>query len=181
VTETKDKGDGGIWIASTRTAPGSDLPSACLITWDGEGWYAATEDVRVTGVDLIEAATWANTMMVMAKLGLPTPQLSQFFGDAISKARKGREFGLPATIMLMPAGSTKRGKAVVLLMRGDKRAEVDSDVAVSMGQQWLEIAEAVDSDRVVVAALREMGTPDGIEALLFSKMFELRTAGAGPG
>lgn len=187
--EGKEEHD-GIWIASTRTAPGSDLPSACLITWNDRRWYASVEDVRATALDLIACAAWADVMLAMISLGLPKEQLGGFFGDLLHKTRQGRPFGTPSTFMLTPAGATRKKKrsgsprppervAVVLLERDGETGNADSDTARVIAAKWLEVAGGVDQDRTVVAALRATGAPDGFEALLFGKMFELRTAGQG--
>lgn len=174
-SETQEQGS--LRIESTRTAPGSDLPSACFIRWDEAGWYASTEDVVQTAVDMIEAAVYANMMLALVRLGMPAGSVSAFMSDVASK--RGRPFGLPSTILLTPAGSTKRDEAVVQLERGKQRAQLDGDTAMVTARQWLEVATGVDCDRVVVAALRAIGAPNGIEALIFSKMLEIRTAGQG--
>jgi hypothetical protein len=168
-----------LWIESTRTAPGSDLPSACLIRWRGESWYASVEDVRATAIDMIECAVYANTMLMMLGLGLPAKELSGFFGDMLHQVRGGRPFGLPSTVGLTPAGSSKRKLAVVLIGRDGRQGEVGSDAAITMARQWLEVAAGVGSDQVVVAALRALKTPADLETLVFGKMRELRTAGGG--
>lgn len=174
---TSDDTTTGIFIQSIRTIPGSDMPTGALITWDDETWMADIDDVRRTAMDMIECVVLAETMIGFIRLGLPAQQMSRFVADMVR--RTGRDmFGTTATMELTPTGSTKRKAASVRFERGKQVADIASDVVRTIAQQWLEIAEAVDSDRHIVTALRAINAPEGLEVLLFDEMFRRRTSAA---
>lgn len=172
---TSDDTNTSIFIQSIRTIPGSELPTGALIAWDTDTWMADIDDVRTTAMDMLECAVLAETMMGLIRLGLPAQQTSRFVSDMVR--RTGRQmFGTPSTFELTPTGSTKHKVSSVRFERGEQVADIGSDVVRGIAQQWLEIAEAVDSDRHIVAALRAVNAPDGLEVLLFDEMFRRRTA-----
>lgn len=166
-----DVDDEALWIESTRDPNGEPV---CLLTWGSLQWYADVAEVRKTAVDMVTCAASAEMMMLLvAKLELPGPVASRLLGDLISETRRDR-FGHLATVTMLPAGSTKTCDAVVLLRRGSKRGSVLAASARSMALQWLEAAEATESDQLVSEALSATGiTPDDQERL-FGYLRELR-------
>jgi hypothetical protein len=170
--------DDGIWIESTR---GPDDKPVCLITWGSMQWYAPVADVRVTALDLLTCAAYAEMAMhLKLALDLDAGTASALMSDLLSQQRS-EEFGTLSTITLMPAGSTKRRLAVVLLrrVRGGSGwdGEVDAAEARAMALRWLEVAEATESDQLVSEALRATrvcGTAG--QEKLFGYLRELRAA-----
>ena len=76
--------------------PGSDMPSACLLTWNDKRWFAPLDEVRIAAADLIECALAAEMMMGLIRLGLPAQSVGGFVADIIR--RTGRTmFGTPNT------------------------------------------------------------------------------------
>jgi len=163
--------DEALWIESTR---GPDDEPACLITWAAFQWYAPVAAVRRTAVDMVSCAAYAEMMMTLvAKLNLDGKIASALITDLLDG--RGRErFGTAETVDLVPAGSTKTGAAVVLIGRGSKRGSVYAAEARSMALQWLEVAEATESDQLVSEALRGTGIGDGQQERLFGYLRELR-------
>jgi hypothetical protein len=163
--------DESIWIESTR---GPDDEPACLITWGSLQFYAPVEDVRQTALDLITCAAYAEMMMTLiVKAGLGADVVSQFTSDLLSGA--GRSFfGAKTTVTLLPAGSSKRREALVLLSRGSMRGAVSPDEARAMALRWLAVAEATESDQLVSEALRATGADEAATEKLFGYLRELR-------
>jgi hypothetical protein len=62
---------------------------------------------------------------------------------------------------------------VVLIGRGSKRGLVNAREARSMALQWLEAAEATESDQLVSEALRGTGLEDSADRV-FGYLRELR-------
>jgi hypothetical protein len=139
-----------IWVISTR---GPDDKPVCEINWGKKRYYAPVADVRQTALDLVTCAAYAEMMMKLAGLGLPARHVSAFTSDLLSDAGRTM-FGTPRTITLLPAGSTKRKQALVLLNRGSSEGALSPDEARGMALQWLEAAEATESDQLVTEALR---------------------------
>jgi hypothetical protein len=168
--------DDSIWIESTADADGEPV---CLITWGAVQWYAPVADVRVTALDLFTCAAYAEMAMHLKfALDLDAGTTAALMSDLLSRQRS-EEFGTASTITLMPAGSTKRRLAVVLMrrVRGGSGwdGEVDTGEARRMALRWLMVAEATDSDQLVSEALRATGVcdTDGQEKL-FGYLRELR-------
>lgn len=157
------------------TMPGSDRPTACLMTWQGETWLADPGEVRDDAADLIECAIAARLLgVLLAKIGMPGHAAAGMVADVM--ARPGRkQFGSAATVIAQPVGSSADKQAWVRVTRGDLAADLGSDVTYALGRHWLEVAEAVDSDRLLVAALRGLQPPDGFEALLMAEVIRRRT------
>jgi hypothetical protein len=163
--------DEALWVESTRDPDGEP---ACLLTWGPLQWYADVADVRKTAVDMVSCAAYAEMMMLLvAKLKLPGPTASAFVTDLLD-SRGGRRFGHAATVLLLPAGSTKSGDSVVVLQRGSKRGVVLAPTARTMALQWLEAAEATESDQLVSEALTGTGFAPGQQERVFGYLRELR-------
>jgi hypothetical protein len=163
-------GEDTLRVESTR---GPDDEPACLLSWAAFQWYAPVEEVRKTALDLVSCAAYAEMMMLLAaKLKLDGRMASAIVTDLLD-SRGGRQFGGDATVDLTPAGSTKTGDAVVLIGRGSKRGLVYAREARSMALQWLEAAEATESDQLVSEALRGTGLDDSADRV-FGYLRELR-------
>lgn len=163
-------GEEALWVESTR---GPDDEPACLLTWGPFQWYATVAEVRKTAMDTVSCAAAAETLMLLvAKLEMPGPMASRLLGELL--AGTGREFGTDGTVELVPAGSTKTGDAVVLLRRGSKRGSVLAVTARKMALQWLEAAEATESDQLVSEALRGTGMDAEGQERVFGYLRELR-------
>jgi hypothetical protein len=168
VTET---GHESIWIESTR---GPDDEPACLLTWGALQWYAPVEDVRQTALDLVTCAAYAEMMMTLIiQVKLPANVVSQFTTDLLSDSGR-RFFGAKTTVTLMPAGSSKRRKAYVLLKRGSMDGMLSPEEARAMALRWLAVAEATESDQLVSEALRATGSDDAGQGKVFGYLRELR-------
>lgn len=170
MTETGDEND-SIWIESTR---GPDDEPACLLTWGPLQWYAPVEDVRATAIDLVTCAAYAELMMTMVlRVGVPPEMASQLATDLLSDAGRER-FGKDTTVAMLPAGSSKRREAFVLLDRGAQRGVLSPYEARQMALWWLAAAEATESDQLVSEALRATGSDDGAQEKVFGYLRELR-------
>lgn len=165
-------GNDSIWIESTR---GPDDEPACLLTWGALQCYASVDDVRETAIDLVTCAAYAEMMMTLVlKAGIPAATVSQFATDLLSGGDK-RFFGTKATVTMLPAGSSKRREAFVLLKRGSQEGSVSPAEARAMALRWLATAEATESDQLVSEALRATGTDDAGQEKVFAYLRELRT------
>lgn len=163
--------DDALWVESTR---GPDDEPACLLRWGAFEWYATVADVRRTALDMMSCAAYAEMMMTLAaKLKLDGKTASALISDLLN-GRGVKGFGTPETVDLIPAGSTKTGDAVVLIGRGSKRGSVLAAEARSMALQWLEAAEATESDQLVSEALRGTSMDDYGQERVFGYLKELR-------
>ena len=167
--------DEGIWIQSTRDPDGEPV---CEITWGRRRWYAPVAEVRAAALDLLTCAAYAELMMhLMITLHLDAATMTAMMSDLLSRLRSA-EFGTPATVTLMPGGSTKRRQALVLIKRdrgGAWEAEIDAIEARKMAIRFLEAAEATESDQLVSEALRATGACDQAgQEKLFGYLRELR-------
>jgi hypothetical protein len=166
-------GDESIWIVSTR---GPDDEPACEITWGPLQYYAPVDDVRETAIDLVTCAAYAEMMMTLiTRAELPADVVSRFATDLLS-GRDKRFFGAKTTMTMLPAGSSKRREAFVLLKRGSMEGAVSSAEARAMALDWLAVAEATESDQLVSEALRATGSGDDAQEKLFGYLRKLRTA-----
>lgn len=169
MTET-DEND-SIWIESTR---GPDDEPACLLRWGPVEAYASVDDVRTTALDLITCAAYAELMMTMVvKVGLGADVVSRFATDLLSGAGR-RFFGAKTTLLLTPAGSTKRREALVLVKRGSQNGALSPQEARQMALRWLATAEATESDQLVSEALRATGSDEAATEKVFGYLRELR-------
>jgi hypothetical protein len=165
-----------IWIESTS---GPDHKPVCHLTWGHVACYPPVAAVRLTAIDLVTCAAYAEMMMKLVNLGLPPAQVSAFASDLLSDSER-RRFGDPSTLSLLPAGSSKRKEALVLLTRGSMKGALSPDEARAMALRWLEAAEATESDQLVSEALRATGTADAEQAgKLFGYLRELRATESG--
>lgn len=163
--------DDTLWVESTR---GPDDKPACLLTWGAFQWYAEVADVRSTALDMVSCAAYAEMMMTLvARLKLDGKIASALITDLLSGTGR-RQFGSDDTVDLLPAGSTKSGDAVVLLRRGSKRGSVLAATARTMALQWIEAAEATESDQLVSEAMRGTGLDGGQQERVFAYLRELR-------
>lgn len=175
MTATED--EDVLTIESTR---GPDDKPVCCLTWGPLQWYAPVEDVRATALDLITCAAYAEMMMTMVlRVGVPPEIASALATDLLSDA--GREgFGRDSTISMLPAGSSKRREAFVLLDRGKQRGVLAPFEARAMALRWLAAAEATESDQLVSEALRATGTDDAGQEKVFGYLRELRSGNPAP-
>jgi hypothetical protein len=164
--------DDGIWIASTRDP---DNEPVCEVTGGGVRCYAPVGDVRETAADLMTCAAYAEMMMTLiTRAGLGADVVSQLATDMLG-GREKRFFGAKTTMELLPAGSSKRKQALVLLKRGSLNGEVTPDEARVMALEWFAVAEATESDQLVSEALRATGVPADTQERLFAYLRELRS------
>ena len=158
-----------IWVASVRDPDGQPV---CEINWGAKHYYAPVADVRQTAVDLVTCAAYAEMMMKLTGLGLPAAHVSAFTSDLLSDAGRTM-FGTPKTVTLLPAGSTRRREALVLIKRGSSEGALSPDEARAMALRWFEVAEATESDQLVAEALRAVGS-EADTGRLFGYLRELR-------
>lgn len=162
---------GGIWIQSAR---GPDDEPVCEITWGPLQCYAPVADVRETAIDLVTCAAYAEMMMTLiTRVKLSAAVVSQFTTDLLA-GRDKRYFGAKTTMTLMPAGSSRRREALVLLKRGSLQGALSPDEARRMALYWLAVAEATESDQLVSEALRATGIGEGSQEKLFGYLRTLR-------
>ncbi len=159
-------------VQSTR---GPDDEPACLFTWGALQWYASTESVRKAAIDLVTCAAYAELIMfLVVKLKMDGKTASAFVADLLVQAGH-RHLGSAETVEMVPAGSTQAKKAVVLVRRGTVQGILDMKGTTGMALQWLEAAEATDSDQLITEALRSAGRlDDGTEEKIFDYLKELR-------
>src|SRR5207244_3907920 len=93
--------------------------------------------------------------------------------DLLSGSGK-RYFGAKSTVTMLPAGSSKRREAFVLLKRGSLEGSVSPAEARAMALRWLAAAEATESDQLVSEALRATGSDDEAQEKLFGYLRKLR-------
>ena len=162
-----------IWIESTR---GPDDEPCCLITFGPLQAYASVDDVRTTALDLITCAAHSELLMTMVvKVSLSAGVVSRFATELLSGAGRSY-FGAKTTMTMLPAGSTKRREALVLLKRGSQAGELSPDEARAMALRWLAVAEATESDQLVSEALRATGSDEAGTEKVFGYLRELRSA-----
>lgn len=161
-----------VWVTSTRDPDGKPV---CEIKWGTKRYYAPVADVRITALGLVTCAAYAEMMMKLVGLGMPPATVSAFASDLLHDAHRTM-FGTPSTITLLPAGSSKRKEALVILRRGSLEGAVSPDKARMMALAWLEAAEATESDQLVAEALTATGVADGPSVeKVFGYLRELRT------
>lgn len=166
-------GGESIWIRSTR---GPDDEPVCEITWGPLQYYAPVADVRDTAIDPVTCAAYAEMMMTLITwVKLSAAVVSQFTTDLLA-GRDKRYFGAKTTMTLMPAGSSKRREALVLLKRGSMEGALSPAEAREMALYWLAVAEATESDQLVSEALRATTALSGAQLeKLFGYLRTLRT------
>jgi len=160
-----------IWIESTR---GPDHEPVCLVTFGPLQYYAPVADVRQTAIDLVTCAAYAEMMMTLVvRVNLGADVVSRFAADLLSGAGR-RYFGAKTTVTMLPAGSTKRREALVLVKRGSQDGALSPDEARAMALRWFAVAEATESDQLVSEALRATGSDDAAQGKLFGYLRKLR-------
>ena len=170
-----DLAGAGIWIQSTR---GPDDEPVCEITWGPLQCYASVGDVRETAIDLVTCAAYAEMMMTLVTRVKLSADIVSRFATHMLDGRDKRYFGSKTTMTLLPAGSTKRREALVLLKRGSLDGALSPDEARAMALRWLAVAEATESDQLVAEALRATTALSGAQVeKLFGYLRELRAAG----
>ena len=157
------------------TGDGPDDEPVCKVTWDGRGWHAPVEDVRETALDLVTCAAYAEMMMTLITRAKLSPEIVSRLATEMLDGRDKRSFGAKATMTLLPAGSSKRRQALVLLKRGSLEGELTPGEARAMALAWLAVAEATESDQLVSEALRATGVPAETQDRLFGYLRELRS------
>lgn len=172
-----DHGD-AIWVESTR---GADDEPVYLLTWGSLQWYAEVEVARKTALDLVTCAAYAEMMMLMTTaLDLPGNIASQLMTDLLRGSGIHR-FGSNDTVDLLPVGSTKTGKPWVQLKRGNKEGHLSPAEARGMALQWLEVAEATESDQLITEVLQSAGIDNATQETVFRYLRELRNFTPGTG
>lgn len=163
--------DETIHIQSCRDAD----PPSCEISWGPLQFYAPVHDVRLTALDLVTCAAYAEMMMKLVGIGMPPDKVSAFTTDLLADSQR-RMFGTATTVKLLPAGASKRREALVLVTRGSMKGMLSPAEARDMSLAWLETAEASESDAMVLEALEE-SFPDLAPAEeLFAALRRLRGA-----
>ena len=163
---------GLIRITSTR---GPDDEPVCELTWGPLRCYAPVQDVRETAADLMTCAAYAEMMMTLIVRAKLPPEIVSWLAADMLSGREKRFFGAKTTMELVPAGSSKRKQALVLLANGPMDGEVTPDEARAMAAEWFAVAEATESDQVVSEALRASGVPADTQDRLFAYLRELRS------
>jgi hypothetical protein len=95
-------------------------------------------------------------MEALLRLNLDAELIAGFISLALQDRDK-RYFGHRDTLMLMPGASTFRKAGAVIIQHNHTKASVDPDEARVMGRNWLEVAEASESDSLVDEALTHFG------------------------
>ena len=169
--------DESIWIESTR---GPDDEPVCRVQWGPIECYASVEDVRTTAIDLVTCAAYSEMMMTLVvKVSLSADVVSRFATELLSGAGRSY-FGAKTTLTMLPAGSTRRREALVLVKRGSQAGELSPDEARAMALRWLAVAEATESDQLVSEALGATGSDEAAAEKLFGYLRELRSSKATP-
>jgi hypothetical protein len=166
-----------IWVTSVRDPDGATV---CEISWGGQEWYPSVAAIRMTALDLVTCAAYAEMMMKLIGLGLPKEHVLKFTADMLSGTDRTM-FGTPETVELHPAGSTKRREPLVVVKRGTLEGSFSPEVARGMALQWLEVAEAAESDQLVAEALRVNGADEAYMEKVFGYLRSLRTSETGHG
>ena len=112
-------------------------------------------------------------MTMVVKVSLSADVVSRFATELLSGAGRSY-FGAKTTLTMLPAGSTKRREALVLLKRGSQAGELSPDEARAMALRWLAVAEATESDQLVSEALRATGSDEAAAEKVFGYLRELR-------
>lgn len=165
-----DRDEGSVWIESARNPDGR---SQCLITWDSLQFYASADDVRLTAGDLMACAAYAETLMVLTDMGLPPEHASRLGADVLRKSGR-KSLGTSATMRLWPAGSSGTGAAAVTMRRGSKEDTIPAADAREIALQFLEVAEAAESDDLIHEAMAGVGISPEQADRAFRYLRELR-------
>lgn len=173
MTAAADSDEGSIRIESVRNPDGR---SQCLITWDSLQFYASAEDVRVTAADLLACVAYAEMLMVVAGMGLPAEHVSKLGADALRSGGR-KSLGTAATMRLWPAGNSRTKTPAVQMRRGTHEAVIPVADARQIALQFLETAEAAESDDLITEAMIGVGITSEQADRAFRYLRELRAVG----
>jgi len=161
-------------IASTSDPDGAPV---CQLTWGPVQWYAGVAEVRQTAMDLLSVAAYAEWIhLLIARLDLAPPVVEQITADLMRASGRTTDHGHADTVMLYPASGRRKGRreSVIIVKRGALDGMVTVPEGRAMARQWLEVAEATESDQLVAEALRGTGVAGGTARLVFAYLRELR-------
>jgi hypothetical protein len=178
-----DEPHGVIRIESTR---GRDPEHpVCVVTWDGLDKIASVADVRQTAEDLFTCAAYAELIGELLRTGIEAHIITTLIMRLL-QSRSRRFFGTRSTLFLLPAGSSKdRAGAVAIGRRNVFHAGMADGVmtpveACEMGRDWLEAAEATESDSLFGTLLhRSLRLSDLEIDSLFHLVQDIRAGTAG--
>jgi hypothetical protein len=142
-----------ILIVSVRSKLGE--PASCMIEWGSWQGYAGADAVIETAEDLFTCAAWADVIGELLRLGMVPDQIAQMVSYAL-RDRPKRFFGHKNTVSLIPGASSDRKQGAVIVKRGSTSAYLMPQEARTMARNWLQCAEASDSDCLVDEALEEL-------------------------
>lgn len=163
---------GPLLIESTRTHDGEP---ACLLTWGPLQFYSEVAAVRETALDMVVCSVYSEMMMEMNTRAKIPPEIVSAFASAMLAHRTKRYFGHKTNVMLTPAGSSERNEAMVLLRRGSHKGYVTPGEARQTALDWMEAAEASESDTLLGRALEALpDRPDDLDERLFDQLRQLR-------
>jgi hypothetical protein len=173
----------GIYIASTRT-PAGETP-VCMVEWGGVGRYSPVDDVRTTAEDLFTCAAYADLVGELLRTQVPAHIVTGMVQGMLA-GRRPRHFGTATTAFLLPGGSTKLAKGVVLMAHRDRFHTGHADLSLSpeeareTARAWMAAAEATESDSLFQTVLQRAGwlSDDDLDAV-FGLLHDIRT-GAEP-
>lgn len=162
-----------VWIESTR---GPGQAPVCLVTIGPYQCYPPVADVRQVALDLVTCAAYAEMMLELAvgRAKITAEVVAQFVTDLL--ARQDRKFfGVRQVLTMLPAASTRRREAAVILHRGTWDGMLSAVEAREMALHWLAAAEATESDRLVSDALDAAGINSDRQAMLFAYLSAQRS------
>lgn len=124
---------------------------------------------------MVACAAYAEMLMLLTEaLKMDGPTASAVISDLLRR-RGVTGFGTPNTLDMLPAGESKSATPVVLLARSVRQEALRTDQAREAAGQWLEVAEAAESDQLVLeAAHAVIGIDAEQEERLFAYLRALR-------
>ena len=140
-----------IWIYSAR---GADLanPGTCLIEWDEDRWRAGPDAVRDTAHDLLTAASHADLLTSLFKRGIDGNTAREIVTSMMT-----RNLGHPDTFPMIAAGGAEKQKlGMVLIEHGDRRTAITAATAREMAANWIQVAEASNTDALFDEAMKDV-------------------------
>jgi len=142
-------------INSCVTEPGAT--PQCLITWDGLEVYASVDDIRATANDLLTAAAYADMAAAFLKIGMDKDTSAQLLSVALGAGMERSFLGSKNTFTVTPAASSKRKAGAVIIKRGSRYGELDTDHARDLAGWFHACAEGSEHDCLVRGALTDIG------------------------
>lgn len=140
-----------IWIYSAR---GADLanPGTCLIEWDEDRWRAGPDAVRDTAHDLLTAASLADLLTSLFRRGIDGNTAREIVTSMMS-----RNLGHPDIFPMIAAGGAEKQKlGMVLIEHDDRRTALTSETAREMAANWIQVAEASNTDSLFDEAMKDV-------------------------